>query len=169
MFQKLFCLCLIVLLIVGCSSTSKRVGGFENNMETGLSVHHQYIMTTASVDSKGKIVVVESLLKADLNENLPSNVVKLKVAMLVLNPYNVKFEVWENLQFTNLETGRVYLKHKDLRYISQTLPEELVSVDLPLVIKEYSQVIFSVDIVDESGKLLYSTYSAEYKIGSNNN
>ena len=33
MFQKLFLFCLIVLLIVGCSSTLKRVGGFENNME----------------------------------------------------------------------------------------------------------------------------------------
>ena len=168
MFRKLFLFCLIVL-IVGCSSTSKKVGGFENNMETGLSVYHQYIITTVSVDSKGKIVQAESLLKTDLKDNLPSNVVKLKVAILVINPYNVKFEVWENLQFTNLETGRVYLKHKDLRHVSQTLPEELVSVDLPLVIKEYSQVIFSVDVLDESGKLLYSTYSAEYKIGSNNN
>ena len=166
MFQKLFLFCLIVLLIVGCSSTSKKVGGFENNMETGLSVYHQYIITTASVDAKGKIVEVESLLKSDLKEDLPSNVVKLKVAILVLNPYNVKFEVWENLQFTNLETNRVYLKHKDLRHVSQTLPEELVSVDLPLVIKEHSQVIFSVDVLNESGELLYSTYSAEYKIGS---
>jgi len=168
MFRKLF-LIFCLLLIVGCSSTSKRIGGFENNMETGISVYHQYIITTASVDSKGKIVQAESLLKPDLKDNLPSNVVKLKVAILVINPYNVKFEVWENLQFTNLETGRVYLKHKDLRHVSQTLPEELVSVDLPLEIEKHSQVIFSVDILDESGKLLYSTYSAEYKIGSNNN
>ena len=167
MFRKLFC-CILFLFLIGCSSTTKKVGGFNNNMETGISVYHQYVITILSKDKNGKFVVVESLFKADLKEFLPSNVAKLKVAMLILNPYNQKFEVWENLQFTNLKTNRVYLKQKKLRYMSQLLPEELISLDLPLVEKD-SQVIFSVDILNESGKLLYSTYRAEYKIGSQNN
>jgi hypothetical protein len=156
--------------LFGCAGTqTNTIGGYENNMETGLSVYHQYIITSISTNKNEKIIETTYAFKADLNEDIPSNVVKLSLTMLVVNPYKVNFEVWENIQFTNLDTDKVYLKHKKLRHNSQLLPEEFVSVDLPLVLDEYSQVIFSVDILSESGKLLYSTHRAEYKIGSTNN
>jgi hypothetical protein len=156
--------------LFGCATTqTTTTGGYENNMETGLSVYHQYHYTSISTNKNGNVIEKTTAFKADLNKDIPSNVVKLSITIMVDNPYKLYFEVWENIKFTNLDTGKVYLKHKKLRHISQLLPEEFANVDLPLVIEEHSQVIFSIDILDESGKLLYSTHRAEYKIGSTNN
>ena len=170
MFRNLFS-GIVLLILCGCASTSSidKVGGYQNNMATGLQFQYQYFYTFISTDQNGKLIETESLFKTDQNEDLPSNIVKLKIGMLVINPHKQKFEVWENLQFINLETDKIYLKHKKLRYQSQLLPEEIVYLDLPLVLEEYTQVIFSVDILTESGELLYDTYKAEYKIGSTNN
>jgi len=170
MFQKLFIVSILIVVLFGCASqTVNKTGGFENNMKTGLSVYHQYNFISIQTTKNDKIIETTTAFKSDLNKNIPSNVIKLSCTILVVNPHKLNFEVWENIQFTNLDTGKVYLKHKKLRHNSQLLPEEFVSVDLPLIIEKHSQVIFSVDILDESGKLLYSTSRAEYKIGSLNN
>lgn len=169
MFRKLFS-GIVLLILCGCASTTiDKVGGYKNNMATGLQFQYQYFYVSTSTDQNGKLIETEKLFKTDQNEDLPSNIIKLKIGMLVINPYKQEFEVWENLQFTNLRTDKIYLKHKKLRYQSELLPEELVFLDLPLVLEEYTQVIFSVDILTKSGELLYDTYKAEYKIGSNNN
>jgi hypothetical protein len=167
MFRNLLC-GVAILFLFGCSTTtnSHTVGGFHNNMETGLSVYHQYVAIHLGKTKNGELVKSEIIFKADQNENLPSNIVGIRLSIRVINPYNQKFEVWENLEFKNLETDKIYLKHKKLRYISQPLPEELISVKMPFVLDVYSQVIFSVDILDENGNKLYSTYIARYKIGS---
>ena len=59
-----------------------------------------------------------------------------------------------------------YPSHSGSNGVTFTNTPQRAYVDLPIVIEEHSQVIFYVDILDESGELLYSTYSAEYKIGS---
>lgn len=164
MIRNLLCGAILILL-VGCSTTnSHTIGGYHNNMETGLSVYHQYMFTKATLNKEGKIVETKTIFKADQNEDLPSNTVRLQLSLIVINPYNQNFEVWEELQFKNLETDKIYFKHKKLRYTSQPLPEESISIDMPLVLDVSSQVIFSVLLLDESGKELYGTYKAKYKI-----
>ena len=167
MFQNLFCV-LIIFSFFGCAATSKDIGGYHNNMATGLEVQYRYSYTSISKDEDGKLVTSEKSFTIQ-NENLPSNIVKVTLGMLVINPYKQDFEIWENLQFKSLKKNKVYLKHKKLRYKSQLLPEELVFFNLPLVLEEHTQVIFSVDVLTTRGELVYSTNSAEYKIGSNNN
>lgn len=166
MFRRILLCGFAILFLFGCSTTSHTIGGYHNNMATGLSVYHQYVATQLGKTKNGEFVESKIIFKTDQNEDLPSNIVGLHLSMTVVNPYEQKFEVWENLEFKNLETDKVYLKHKKLRYISQPLPEELISVDMPLMLDVYSQVIFSVDILDNSGNKLYSTYIAKYKIGS---
>lgn len=169
MLKKMFC-GFAILLLLGCASTkSHTVGGYSNNMETGLSVYHQYISTILSVDKNGKLVQSKRLLESDENKDIPSNVVRLDLTLLIQNPYKRYFEIWENLKIQNIETNEVYLKHKKLRQTSQLLPEEQVSIGMPLILDVHSQVIFSVDLKDKSGNTLYSTYTAKYKVGSNNN
>lgn len=167
MLRKLFYV-ITVALIFGCSSMNSRnvIGGYDHNMETGLSIYHQYQITTI-ITEKGKVIERKKFFYTDLEEALPFNTTSLQLGLLVINPYKQNFEVWSNTEIADLETDKVIFKQKRLRKISQLLPEELFSIDLPLE-SENSKVIFSVYFINESGKVLYSTNSAMYKIGSLN-
>ena len=158
-----------ILFLYGCATTSNTVGGLHNDMATGLTVYHQYQQTTASLNNKQQIIHTNSVFKTDTNKNLPSNIVKLELSMAIINPYKQKFEIWQTVKFADMKSNKVYLKQKKLRYESQLLPEELISLDMPIESESYSQVIFSVDVIDSNGKVLYTTYTARYKIGSQKN
>ena len=169
MFKKnILLLCMFGIFLFGCATIdSHTVGGYQNNMETGLSVYHQYYETLIKT-VKGKSVESNIVFITDANKDLPINVKKLQICIVVENPFKRNFEVWESIELIDLETNKPYLKHKKLRHNSQLLPEELISIDMPLYSETHSQVVFSVDLIDESGNILYSTYTAKYKIGSKN-
>ena len=64
MFRKLFIVSSIILLLFGCAGTSENItGGYENNMQTGLKVYHQYIFTSVSTNRKGNIVETTTAFK----------------------------------------------------------------------------------------------------------
>lgn len=166
MLQRILLCGVAILFLYGCATTSNTVGGYHNDMGSGLSVYHQYQQTVSSLNKKGKTVHTQSVFKTDTNKDLPSNIVSVKLTMFFVNPYQQKFEVWETTELSELESNKVFLKQKRLRYISKPLPEELISIDMPMESDTHSQVIFSVDVLDENGKVLYTTYTARYKIGS---
>lgn len=164
MFKKLFCVAVLILFIFGCSTTkiTKNSGGYENNLSTGLSFYHQYISTKLLKNKKSEFVEVKYVFSPDEKKDVPHNLVNLHLSLLVQNPYNLKYSIWENVEFINLETNKAYFEHKKLVGNSQLLPEELFSIGLPLMLEAYSQVIFSVDVVNESGETIYSTYEITY-------
>lgn len=166
MFRKLFCVAVLILLI-GCASSSeiKKAGGYESNLSTGLSFYHQYISTSLLKNKEGEFVKLRYVFNYE-NKDVPSNLVNLHLSLLVNNPYNLKFHLVENLELINLETKQAYFEHKKLTN-SQLLPEELFSIGLPLILDVYSQVIFSVDVVNESGETIYSTYKLVYSTYKN--
>ena len=164
MFRNLFCVAVLILFIFGCASTTTKEnsGGYENNLSAGISFYHQYISTKLLKNKKGELVEVKYVFNQDEKKDVSYDLVNLHLSLLVLNPYNLKYSIWENLEFINLETNKAYFKHRKLVGNSQLLPEELFSIGLPLMLEEYSQVIFSVDVLSESGDLIYSTYETVY-------
>lgn len=164
MFRKLFCVAVLILFIFGCSTTktTKNAGGYENNLSTGLSFYHQYISTKLLKNEKGELVEVKYVFNSNKKEDVHYDLVNLHLSLLVQNPYNLKYSIWENLEFINLETNKAYFKHRKLVGNSQLLPEELFSIGLPLMLEAYSQIIFSVDVLNESGETIYSTYETVY-------
>ena len=143
MFKNIFLLCGLILLI-GCSTVQKHtIGGYHDSMETGMSIYHQYVSTKIKQINE-KFVKYNTVFETDLDEDISSDIVDLYISILVINPYKQKFEIFENLEFKDLGTDEVYLS-------------------------VHSQVIFSVDVLDKSGKKLDSSYVVKYKTGSKNN
>jgi len=171
MFNRIL-LCGLAILFIGCAtSQTNTIGGFNNDMESGLTVYHQYHMTASFLNKDKRVVHHSSTFKTDLNADLPQNVVKLDLAMSIVNPFKQQFEIWERVNFIDVSTGKLYFKSEKLRYplgSHQLLPKELISIDLPVYAKQHTQVLFFV-IVRSNGRVIYTTYTARYKIGSQNN
>jgi hypothetical protein len=160
----------MALSFIGCAHNSKNtIGGVHKNLETGLSVYHQYHITTEYLDKNKKLFHHTSVFLADYNKDLPSNTKKLYLSIAIINPFNLDFEIWERVNYIDLRTDKVYFKSEKLRYPSDNhrlLPEGTFSLDLPLVSKMPTQVLYFVNVKDKRGEVIYSTYTARYKIGS---
>ena len=164
------CLLLVALFFIGCAHNSKNtVGGMHSNLETGLMVYHQYQKTTSHLDKEKKTVFLVSPFKTDMDADIPSNVHKLELRLAIINPFKTNFSVWERINYIDLTTDKLYFKSEKLRYPSDNhrlLPEEFISIDLPLYSKQHTQVLYFVNVKDAKGKVIYTTYTARYKIGS---
>lgn len=169
MFYRICCL-FLALLFIGCAHNSKNtVGGMHSNLETGIMVYHQYQKTTSHLDKNERTVYVVSPFETDLNTDIPSNIHKLELRLAIINPFKTNFEIWERVNYIDLRTNKLYFKSEKLRYPSdnhQLLPEEFISLDLPLYVKQHTQVLYFVNVKDDKGKVVYTTYTARYKIGS---
>ena len=148
MFRKILLIAIAILFLHGCATHSRNtVGGMHNDLATGLRVYHQYQKVTEH-HKKGKLYHYSTAFLADESRDLPDNLVGLSIDMTFINPFKQRFEVWENTCFKDLQTNKTYLKTKKLRYTSQLLPEEVISLNMPLNSDSniYSQVIFSVPL-----------------------
>lgn len=171
MFKRIL-LCGLAILFMGCAtSQTNTIGGFNNDMASGLTVLHQYHQTASILNKDKKAVYYTTTFKTDLDADLPQNIVKLALAMSIVNPYKQKFEIWERVNFIDVSTGKLYFKSEKLRYPSDShrlLPEGLISIDLPVYAEQHTQVLFFAT-VKSNGRVIYTTYTARYKIGSQNN
>ena len=164
MLKKLFVL-FAVLSAFGCAHHKHNtVGGMHNDLETGLTVYHQYHLTTSNYKD-GEVIYRNETFPADLNVDLPSNIVKLELAMAIVNPYKQQFEIWERVNYIDLENQKLFFKAERHRYTSKMLKEEILSLELPIVSKQPCQVLLTAYVKNDNGEIVYTTYSTKYTIG----
>jgi hypothetical protein len=157
----------VALFFIGCAHYKQNtVGGMHSDLETGFTVYHQYNMVTVHLNQKDKVVHASNVFPADLNEYLPSNVHKLELSMAIINPYKQKFTIWERVNYIDLKSKKLYYKSERLRYTSkrERITEELFSIKLPITSKENCQVLITVDVKNDRGETVYTTYTARYKL-----
>jgi len=167
MLKKIIVLFAVALLL-GCSHhTQSTVGGMHSNLATGLTVYHQYNLTTAHFTKQKRLVHHTDRFKADLNADLPSNTESLDLALAIVNPHNLQFEIWERVNYIEMNTDKVFYRAEKKRYETKKRPEkhELISIDLPVVSKHHCKVLYHVFVKDPTGEIVHYTYTARYKIG----
>jgi len=158
-------------LLLGCSHhTQNTVGGMHSNLATGLTVYHQYNLTTASFTKQKRLVHHTGRFKADLNADLPSNTESLDLALAIVNPHKLQFEIWERVNYIEIETKKVFYRAERKHYNTKEHPKEheLISIKLPVVSKQHCEVLYHVFVKDPTGENVHYTYTARYKIGKEN-
>ena len=167
---KKICVLIAALLLIGCAHhTNSTVGGMFNNLETGFVFNHQYQIVTTYLDKQKKMVNSYSVFGADSNTVLPSNTASLDLLMTIVNPHKLQFEIWERVNYIDLETDRIFRKEERIRYKSIPNPNEFVSIsiDLPIESDNHCRVVYFVFVKDSTGQTIYHTYTAQYKIKTN--
>ena len=141
-----------------------------SNLATGLTVYHQYNLTTAHFTKKKQLIHHTSRFRADLEADLPSNTESLDIAMAIVNPHKLQFEIWDRVNYIDLETDKVFFRSEKMRYQTKDRPEEheLISIALPVKSKQHCKVLYHVFVKDPTGEIVHYTYTARYKIGKQN-
>jgi len=168
---KKSCVLFVALFFIGCAHHTKNtVGGMYSSLETGLTVHHQYQIETTYTDKEKRVIHSYSAFGSDLNTDLPSNTVSLDLLMAIVNPHKQKIEVWERVNYIDLETDEIFYKSERLRYKPELLPEELISISfgLPMESDKHCRVVYYAYVKDSMGENIYHTYTARYKIAVKN-
>ena len=158
----------VAALLIGCSHHTKNtVGGMHSDLATGLTVYHQYNLTTAHFTKTKHVVNRVSRFKADLEADLPSNTESLNLALAIVNPHNLQFEIWDRVNYIDLETGKVFYRAEKMKYKTKEHPEkhELISIDLPVSYQQHCKVLYHVFVKDPTGEFVHYTYTARYLIG----
>lgn len=158
--KNVFFAVLCIIFITGCATTkSYDYADYSNSLKTNLSFYSQYEIIYKVKTKKGERIIVSPFL-ASSNTYLPEQVLKLHLGLKIINPNKEHFKIWVDSKFTEIGTDKVFQK-MNFVYVTQILPEEFVSINLPLT-NIHSQVDFFV-IVMSDGDVLYRSL-ARYKM-----
>jgi len=127
----------------------------------GMSFYTQYEILYVATTPKGKRLVVSPFL-ADSNEYLPNNIVKLHLGLQTINPTEEVFNIWLDWKVLDYYNGDVILQKSKLVHMSQGLPEEFISIDLPYKTNIHSKIEILVEVIS-NGRVRYAS-TAKYKI-----
>ena len=156
----------IILLLCSCSTNkSYDYAEFSRSLTNDMTFYSQYEIVYKVDSKKGEIVIVSPFL-SDSNKYLPEKIIKLHLGLQVTNPNLYKFVIWMDYQFGEIGENDVLRKTK-LVHMSQELPEEFISIDLPYDTNIHSQIKLTVSVIS-NGRVLYKSSEALYKVGKEN-
>jgi len=159
--KNVFIAVFLCIIFSGCATTkSYDYADYSSSLKNGLSFYSQYEIIYKIKTKKGEKIIVSPFL-ADSNNYLPEKILKLHFGLKIINPNKEHFKIWVDSKFTEIGTDKVFQK-LNFVHVAQILPEEFVSINLPLT-NIHSKVEFFVIITSDSGDILYSSL-ARYKI-----
>jgi hypothetical protein len=145
---------------MSCSSHKLNTIGEYRQDINGMIIHGRYEIVYVTNTNNGKIMIAAPFI-SDSDNYLPENIVKLHLGLKIINPRHEKFNAWIDWKVLG-KSNDVILQNSYLVHISQGLPEEFISVDLPYETNINSTYEVSVEIVSD-GEVRY-TSMAKYKI-----
>lgn len=147
-----------MVVLVGCATTKTYdYAEYRHSLTGDLSFYSQYEIIYKTDNGKP----IASPFLADSNRFIPKETIKLHLGVALQNPNLICFDVWLESLFTRLDTKET-LKTARLIHMSEGLPKEFISVDLPIH-KANHKVECSV-IVVSGDTVLYESSKARYKI-----
>jgi len=169
MFYRIFSILLALFLLGGCASQklNHKVGDYQNNLNSGISFLSRYEIMY-NVIHNGKEIIHVLPFSSNSNHYLPEQIIKLHLGLMIDNPNQIYFQLWIEARFTEEDTGNLFQTTK-LVYGTQLLPNEFISIPLPINAKPETQIQFWVKAVSKEGDVLYKSSIAKYKIGKQKN
>ena len=158
--KHIFVACVLMFLIGCAHQESHRIGGFSNDLTSGTIFYGQYEMLY-----KGDNNSIHSKLFTPNGRYLSKDITKIHFGLYIKNPNpEVKFSVWIEARFVELDTGNLY-KITEYVYGTQKLPDEFISIPLPIKTRPNSNIKFWVNVKSKDGVVLYESSKVNYKIG----
>ncbi len=162
-YFKAVLIVLSIVLLQSCAhNKTYNYADYKQSFNTGMSFYSQYELVYLATAENGKEKLIVTPFLADSNQYLPGKIVKLHLGLKIINPSEEKFVIWKDYQFTGIDSDE-YLQTSKLVHMSQGLPEEFISIDLPYMTNIHSKVSFSIEVISEKG-VLYKSSRALYKI-----
>jgi len=153
------------VFLLGCATTKAYDYAEYHNSLTGsqdMSFCSQYEIAYSVQNKKGKVVTIVSPFLANSNQYLPEKILKFHLGLKVFNPNKRKFKVWVESEFTGLDTD-YHLLISNFVNVSQILPEEFISINLPYITNVHSQVNFKMMVISDN-KILFESPKAMYRL-----
>ena len=154
-----------LFLLVSCAHNKVYdYAEYQRSFTTGMEFYSQYEIIYKVKAKKGEMLVTSPFL-ADSDNFLPKRVQKLHLALNVVNPNREKFTVWIDSKLYQIgKEEKCLFSEKKIVYRSQSLPSELISIDLPYATNIKSKIRCSIIILGREGIILYQSSEAKYKI-----
>lgn len=159
-FISVFVAMVFMLITISCSTHKVNTIGDYRQEINGISFHGQYEILYWVKTHDGKSLIATPFA-TDSNDYLPENTVKLHLGLKTINPLHEKFDIWLDWKLFNMD-GDLILQKSKLVHMSQGLPEEFISINLPYMTNIHSKFETFVEVIS-NGEVRYSS-SAKYKI-----
>lgn len=164
MSYRIYSVLIFLLLFCGCAhNKSYDYAEYYKSLQSDMSFYSQYEIIYKEDTKKGNVIVSPFL--ADSNNYLPNQIIKLQFGLKVINPNREKFVVWIDYQFVEIDTNDELIRKSKLVHMSQELPEEFISINMPYLTNIHSQIRFSVIVIGSNkGNVLYKSTEALYRV-----